>query len=589
MKYKLRDNFSTDPWLCMQDILQNRGVKDIENFTHPSSACELDPYTLDNIDMAAKTLLFHLENNSKILTIVDCDTDGYMSSSILWLYIKDIYPNAHLNFTVHEHKQHGLEDKIHWILEQDFNLVICPDAASFDISYHKQLHEAGIECICLDHHSCPQDEQGNDILPNEEYAIVVNNQICNYKNKSLCGAGIVYKFCEMLDSLLHIHKAQHYLDLVALGEIADVMDKTDIETNYIITEGLRHIQNEGFKTLIEAQSFSLKEKAIAPYNGLTSIDIAFYIAPLINAITRVGSMTEKENLFYCFIEPYRLVPSTKRGAKSGDTELAAEQIARVGKNAKARQDKIKEKAMDLIDFKIQKDDLLNNNILVIELNPSDDIPQEMSGLVAMGAVSKYNKPCLIVRRNADGLLQGSARNNSNFSALPNLKEYLEKSGFFEYAAGHANAFGGGIKASRLSNFIAFINADLPKDAFENCYTVDYILDAVADNVDLLEALASHPEYFGNHIDEVTLIIKNIPLSNIMVMGGNKDCMKISYNGIDYVRFKDTSFINDIMDNRTKTLTIYAKPNLNTFNGKTSIQCFINDYEFTDNNNHKYDF
>ena len=55
---------------------------------------------------------------------------------------------------------------------------------------------------------------------------------------------------------------------------------------------------EDLRTLIEAQSFSLKEKAVFPYSGLTPIDIAFYIAPLINAITRVGSIEEKELMFY---------------------------------------------------------------------------------------------------------------------------------------------------------------------------------------------------------------------------------------------------------------------------------------------------
>lgn len=515
--------------------------------------------------------------------------DGVTSSSILWLYIKSIYPDADLTFTLHEHKQHGLEDKIHWILGQDFKLVLIPDAGSFDLKYHQMLHEAGVECICLDHHEKPQDEEGNNILPNLDYAIVVNNQLSeNYPNKTLCGAGVVYKFCEVLDNLLNISRAQYYLDLVALGEIADVMDKTDIETNWLITEGLKNIHNKGFKTLLESQSFSLKEKATEPWPGLNSIDIAFYIAPLINAIIRVGSMADKEALFYCFIEPDRPVQSTKRGAKPGDIELSAEQTARVGKNAKSRQDKFKEKAADIIDFKIQKDSLDQNNILVIELDDTDDIPQEMTGLIAMNVVSKYNKPCLIVRRNSAGILQGSARNNENFSALPNLKQYLEQSGYFEFAAGHNNAFGTGIKVSRLRGFIDYINNNLPADAFENCYLVDYALSARGNNYELLEALSSHPEYFGNHIDNVTLVIKDIPLSNIMIMGANKDSIKISYNGIDYVRFKDADFIQQVMNNRLSTLTIYGRPNLNTFNGRTSVQVFIDDYELTDDK-HKYDF
>ena len=73
------------------------------------------------------------------------------------------------------------------------------------------------------------------------------------------------------------------------------------------------------------------------------------------------------------------MPSTKRGARPGETETAAEQTARVGKNAKARQDKLKEKAIDLVDFKIQKNDLASNNIIIVELDQNDNVPQELTG------------------------------------------------------------------------------------------------------------------------------------------------------------------------------------------------------------------
>ena len=88
MKYKLKNNYSTNPDIALKEILQDRGVKDVENFTHPTTDCELNPYDLDNIESAAKMLLYHLEKNSKILLITDCDTDGFTSASILWLYIK---------------------------------------------------------------------------------------------------------------------------------------------------------------------------------------------------------------------------------------------------------------------------------------------------------------------------------------------------------------------------------------------------------------------------------------------------------------------------------------------------------------------
>ena len=590
MKYRLRNKYPITPEEAIPAILADRGVENVTEFMKPNKFQELNPYDLENIEAAANMLLKHLRNNSEILFLVDCDCDGFTSSAILWLYIKQIFPESNLEFTVHEHKSHGLEDKIDWLIEDhQFDLVICADSASYDVECHRQLAEINTDILVLDHHEQLYDDNGNPVISTSPNTIVVNNQLSpRYTNKSLCGAGVVYKFCEVLDNILGIQQAHNYIDLAALGEIADVMDRSTSETNYLMMEGLKNIRNRGFQTLLEAQSFSLKEKATYPYTGLTPIDVAFYIAPLINAITRVGSIKEKETMFYCFIEPDRLVPSTKRGAREGDTETAAGQTARVGGNAKNRQNKIKEKAIDLIDFKIQKNQLDDNNIILVELDDGDNIPQEMTGLIAMAVVSKYHKPCMLGRRNSQDEVRGSIRSDGNFAGLPSFKKFLEDSELITYAAGHDNACGFGIVGNKIDALLNYSNTKLNSSDFENCYLVDYILDARLDNTDLLYALAEHPEYFGNHIDEVKIVVKNISLGNVMAMGTNKDSMKISYNGIDYVRFKDLEFVENIFGNRTDSLTIYGRANLNTFAGRTSIQVFIDDYEFTEDDS-KYDF
>ena len=590
MKYRLRHNYTTDAEEALIDILKDRGVKNVHEFMNPSKSCELNPYDLDNIDKAAEQYLYHLRKDSNILFIVDCDCDGFTSSSILWLYTKHIFPEAKLEFTVHTHKQHGLDDKIDWIEDESkWDLVMVPDAGSYDVNEHFKLGQLGMDCIVLDHHMQEYDKNGNPITSTAPNTIVVNNQLSpNYDNKSLCGAGIVYKFCEVLDDKLGISQAHNYIDLAALGEIADVMDRTDSETNYIMMEGLKNIHNEGFRTLLAAQAFSLKEKGIPPYTGLTPIDIAFYIAPLINAITRVGSIAEKEAMFYCFIEPMKPLQSTKRGAKAGETEYAAEQTARVGKNAKSRQDRLKEQALGIIDFKIQKDGLADNNIILVELDAMDNVPQELTGLVAMNIVSKYHKPVMIGRRNDNDEIQGSIRSDGNFAGLPSFKKFLEDSGLTTYTAGHDNAAGWGLSGNKVESLIKYANTHLKAEDFENCYLVDYILKGEAHNDLLLRELASHPEYFGNHIDEPRIIIKNIPLMSVNVMGADRSSIKISYNGIDYVRFKDEDFVEEVIQNRTKKLTVYGRVNLNTFNGKTSIQVFIDDYELVEDNS-KYDF
>lgn len=593
MNYRLRKQYTTNPEKALSEILIDRGVQDIESFLHPTSECELDPYGLENIDLAAELLLRHLRANSKIMFVVDSDCDGFTSSSILWLYIKHIFPEANLTFTLHEHKQHGLDDKIDWLETlNDVDLVICPDSASYDIEEHERLADLNISCLVLDHHEQQYDTDGNPITSTSSNTVVVNNQLSPmYSNKSLCGAGVVYKFCEVLDEILGIKQAQEYMDLVALGEIADVMDRTTPETNYLMLRGLKNIKNKGFQTLLEAQSYSLKEKATYPWYGLTPIDIAFYIAPLINALTRVGSMKEKEAMFYCFIEPDKILPSTKRGAKPGDTETAAEQTARVGKNAKARQDKLKEKAIDLIDFKIQKNDLASNNIILVEVEPEDNIPPELTGLVAMAIVNKYNKPVMIGRRNDNNEINGSIRSSGNFAGLPSFKQFLEESSLINYVAGHDAAAGFGINSFNTDKLLSYSNKKLDDSAFSKCYTVDYILDARENIAPLLEKLGEHPEFFGNHIDEIKIVIKNISLANVMAMGANKDSMKISFNGIDYVRFKDINFTEEVFSNRLQKLTVYGRVNLNTFAGRTTTQVFIDDYDLDNppDDPHKYDF
>lgn len=153
---------------------------------------------------------------------------------------------------------------------------------------------------------------------------------------------------------------------------------------------------------------------------------------------------------------------------------------------------------------------------------------------------------------------------------------------------HDAAAGFGINAKNEDKLLQYANKVLNSSDFENCYLVDYVLDAYNDNTSLLYALAKHPEYFGNHIDEVKLVIKNIPLGNVMAMGANKDSMKISYNNIDYVRFKDLNFVESIFGNRMKTLTVFGRCSLNSFMGKTTIQFIVEDYELV-NDDHKYDF
>lgn len=130
---------------------------------------------------------------------------------------------------------------------------------------------------------------------------------------------MVYKFCSYIDNVLGTEVVNDYLDLVALGLIADMVDIKDFETKRLITKGLENINNPFFKLMVQKNEYSLGSE-------ITPIGVAFYVAPYINATIRTGSVDEKYLLFRSMLETYRnvLIPSTKRGAKPTDMETVAE-------------------------------------------------------------------------------------------------------------------------------------------------------------------------------------------------------------------------------------------------------------------------
>lgn len=554
----------------IKDILEARGINNIDEYLNPSKEDLFPADKLKNIDKGVDLLLTHLKNNSKIYVVVDCDNDGIASAAGLILYINNIYPNANIYWTMHDGKQHGVElSKV----EEDTKLVIIPDAGSNQYEEHKELSDRGIDVLVIDHH---ESEYYSD------YAIVINNQMCDYPNKSLSGAGVVYKFLQKLDEVLKIDYADLFLDLAATGIVGDMMLLQDLETRYIVSYGLSHINNFGLKTLIKKQEFS-----IGDINNISPNDISFYITPLINAIIRVGTMEEKETLFKSFISGQELVPSTKRGHKVGDTEVRAEQAARYGTNCRSRQNKILDAGVDYLTFKIQKEELNDNQIIFVRLDEEEEerIPSELTGLIAMKLVQKFGKPTIVTRLGNDNEWSGSLRglNNSDFS---DFKGFLNESGMFTYAEGHANAAGVKINNSKVDKFIEYSNDKLSNFNFgETSYIVDYEFNSenLSDIYNMAIQLDEIKSIWGRGIEEPKIAINGLSYTSddIQVMGRTADTSKITKNGISFIRFKDSIFANKITKYDYGIITLIGRVQINEWAGRRSAQVIIEDYEILD--------
>ena len=569
MKYKLiaKPNKNYSP---MQQILVNRGidVKDIEHYLKTSDADILNPDLLDNMVEGVKRLISAIKNQEKMFLIVDCDADGFTASAALVNYIYKVFPSAMdlLSIQLHEGKEHGIEEKwLEEIVANEYKLVICPDASSNDYKQHKFLKDNGIDVLVLDHH---------DAEEVSENAIIINNQLSDYPNKTLSGVGVVYKFCSKIDELMKIKEADTILDLVSLGMIADMMDMRTFETKHLIQKGLTRIENPFFRALVERQAYSIGET-------VTPIGVAFYIAPLINATIRVGTQAEKEVMFKAMLNhcAYDMIPSTKRGEK-GKTETIVTQAVRNATNVRNRQKKARDNGFEYVEQIIAANNLDKNKIIVVQV--SEDLDKNLTGLIANQLMAKYQKPVLLVRETDEGLLQGSARGYDK-SELKDLKSFLLESGFMEYAEGHAAAMGVGLYKDKVNALVDYSNTVLANYDFSACYDVDYEYMSNDFKAQDIVDIGSMKGLWGKGIDEAMVVIKGIKITsnNITLMSANKNpTIKITLqNGTSIIKFgASQAEFESLKSSGYTEIDVIGTCAINEWQGMITPQILIKDYE-----------
>ena len=559
---------------AIEQVLLNRGIKsqDIIHYLNTTDEDILNPSIIMNIEEGAKMLIHHISQEHKIFIQIDSDADGYTSSSLLMNYLNSLFPGYTQNniyYRVHEGKQHGL---ILETIPEDVKLVIAPDSSSNDYEVHKQLREQGVDVLVIDHHEAEKIS---------EYACIINNQLCDYPTKSLSGVGMVYKFCSYIDSLLNIKNADQFLDLVALGLIADVMLMTDFETKHLINLGLKQITNPFFRGMTIKNEYSLG-------GNITPFGVAFYIAPYINAVTRCGTQEEKLILFESMLDfrAYEQIPSTKRGFK-GTYETRVEQACRNCTNIKNRQNKARDASLKIIEQIIEEEDLLKNQILIVRLPADYAIDKNLTGLVATKIANQFQKPTMILNETHNEqeelVWAGSGRifSQSNFTTF---KDFLENSSYFDFAQGHQGAFGCAIKDENINSFTEYANKELADFDFTPKYYIDLEYDAnYLIPADVLN-IANFDNLWGQGIEEPFILVKNLKVSKDNISLLKETTLKITIpadgQDISLIKFgsSKSEFESLYSDLGYVTIDVIGHFQKNVWNGKVSPQINIEDFE-----------
>ena len=563
------------------ELLMERGLspEELQYFLNvPDDSYLEDPTLLDNIDRAWTIFvpMMVASKDETIAVVVDSDVDGFTSAAIFIQYLRKFNKEVNIVPILHKGKGHGLSDTYEDVLNTYPSYVVLPDAGSNDYEYMvKLVMEMGGDIIprflVLDHHIVEPDTKFCDC------AAIVNNQLSpNYQNKDLCGAGVTWQFCRYIDRCQGTNYADEFIDLAALGLISDMMSMLSLENRYIVHTGLNNINNYFFKALCEKQSFSMGGK-------INPISVAFYITPLINAMIRAGAEDEKQRCFQAFIDGHALVESHKRGAKGTFEEVAIES-ARECTNARAKQNRILDKAVEQLEIKIAKHDLLENKILFVRLEEDDQFPPELNGLVAVKLSAKYKKPTIVARLNNEGEIKGSSR-GLNESELTSFKNFMDNSGYFTFTAGHDNACGIGILDKNLAAFHEYANKELADVDFgESWYEVNFERIAADNDIeDLIVDIANHDDLWGQQNNEPLIHIKdiNITKNDIQIMGRNSDTVKIEKFGIAYMKFHAKDMIEELGKYNIIKLEVVGRANVNYWGGYATPQIFISNYQIED--------
>jgi len=519
---------------------------------------------------AARNLLdlWSVSNDKTLWVLVDCDCDGFCSAAILINFIHSHYGiHERIQYILHEGKEHGLDKKIvNQILDKGKtgDLVFIPDAGSNDFKAHEVLKNNGYDVVVFDHH---------EILGEAKDAIVISSQLLPYPNKYLSGAGVIWQFIRSINE----DGAMRYLDLAALGIVADVMSLGNRENQAFIS-GFRNLKNVFLMTFAAAQAYSIGG-ALTPHNA------AWYIAPFINSVNRIGTMEEKEMLFRSMVDLWALeiVESNKRGAKGEKVTLVTE-CCRVIKNVKTHQkkeeDSLAQTLFPYINKKLENDD----KVFIFCMKP-DTANRGIYGLTCTQIASKYKRPVMILTKNLRNIYAGSIRGYGDM----NFKDDLDNSGLMsEPCIGHQNAAGAFVSAENVKALQAYLN-ELYKDKdFEPDYIYDFAyLGTSLDMAEDIKKLDGFKYCYGKDFDEPVLLVKDVPLDmcRINILSNRK--MKINLpNRVDCI-ITDSDIrevFQSIIDMADKSgyIDILGTCNINHWGNKDYPQLLVTSYNIKEN-------
>ncbi|MBI4041929.1 MAG: single-stranded-DNA-specific exonuclease RecJ [Deltaproteobacteria bacterium] len=541
----------------MAQILMNRGLEnpqEARHFLSPSWERIPSPFLLADMDRAIERTARALRQHEKIVIFGDFDVDGITGTSLLYNALRDMGGNTAFYIPDRLSEGYGMSvEALRRLRAEGAQVVITADNGIAHLKEAEAARELGIDLIITDHH-----EPGSE-LP-KAYAVVnPKRRDCRYPEDTIAGVGVAFQFLLALRNFLREKgyygeipepNLKRYLDIVALGTIADVVPLVGVN-RLLVKEGIevmRQSQWPGIQALLSVSRISPED--------LSSTRVAFSLAPKINASGRIGNARTAVEL---------LTATSLRGALDLAAELYSLNLSRM----KLQEETLQEAVAQV------EGDLERESAIVVA---SERWHPGVVGIVAAKLVELYHKPTVVIAL-SEGMGRGSARTPQGYdirAALADCSQHLEAFG------GHAQAAGLTLCADRLLPFKkAFSSAiaSRPKGA-ERVLMIDLSLPlsrlshALVEELELLKPFGAgnaEPLFAAQRLKVLSSKIVGRGHLKLRLKGeeGDSSAGKAAAEGIAFGMGEQISHLG-------RELDVAYVPEINRWRGKTAIQLNIKD-------------
>ena len=551
----LADKLEVSPLFA--SCLVNRGCSEIDKaseYLSPKLAGLSDPLLLPNMDRAVERLLRAHERREPFVIFGDYDVDGVTATAVLTEFFRALGWQCSHYLPHRLDEGYGLsQEGVENCLEKyPVKLLLAVDCGSTALEVIENVSARGVDVLVLDHHQVSSPAPSAIALVNPQ---LLDASCPSAHLKNLCSAGLAFKLahavlkrCRALGwAAAHSHDLKQYLDLVALGTVADLVPLQS-ENRILVRAGLERLSQTnrpGLKAL----------KKIAGANGAVNChQVGFQLGPRLNAAGRLETALDALDL---------LLTSDSARAESLAAALDAQNRERQS---------IEKKIADEVISAIRSRFNPEADFAIVEGNAAWHLG--VVGIVASRVVREFHRPALILGSDGSDTWRGSGRSIEGFDFAANLRQCTD---LLVKHGGHAMAAGVTMAAAKLSDlktrFNELARTTLPTDALQPTLKLDAEVRLAELSFTVLKSLEEiQPIGLGN--PQVQLAARGLRFISTQRFGSEKKHLRFMVS--DGTASHQAVWWNCELTELPAAFDLAFAPELSEYNGTLGIQMKVLD-------------